>query len=78
MLLCLDTMVVRLEFLLRGVNQEPGRGGINPAIGITNFLGRFTGNVVSNDANNNGRGVSSVQGVGNNILARGRDRGTRR
>ena len=47
-------MVVVLEFVLSGVNQEPGRGGIETVIGITNFVGHITGTVVRHDANNNG------------------------
>ena len=47
-------MVAGLEFILCGVNQDPGRGGINMAIGITNFVGSLTGTVVRHEANNNG------------------------
>ena len=53
-------MVIRLEFVLRGVNQEPGRGGKNPATGITNSIGRLTRNVVRNDAIYNGRDASDL------------------
>ena len=39
-LLFLNMMVVGLDFVLRGVKQEPGRGGINMAIGITTLCRR--------------------------------------
>ena len=64
-------MVVALEFVLCGVNQEPGRGGINPAICITNFLGRITVTVGRYDSNNNDWGAYAVRGSVNNILSRG-------
>ena len=67
-------MVVGLEFVLFGVNQDPGCGGINPAIGITNSVGRLPVTVIRNDANNNGRGASAIRVAGNNILARGKYR----
>ena len=68
-------MVVGLELVLSGVKQEPGCGGINTTIGIMNLVGRLTGTVVRNDANNNFRDASSIQGSGNNIIYRGRVRG---
>ena len=71
-------MVVSLGFVLRGVNKEPGCGGINLVIGIINCVGCLTGTVVRHDANNNLRYVSAVRGYGNNILSRGRGRGRRR
>ena len=67
-------MVVGLEFILHWFNQEPGYGGINLVVGITNYVGRLTRTVVSHDANNNGRDASAVRGYGNNILARVRSR----
>ena len=63
-------MVLGLEFVQPRVKQEPGRGGMNTAIGIMIFLGRLTGTFVSNDANNNGWDASSVRGYGNVILVR--------
>ena len=42
----------------RGVNQEPGRGGVNLAKDITNSVGHFTGNFVRYDTYNNGRGAT--------------------
>ena len=48
------------------------------AIGITDYVGYITRTIVRNDANNNGRGVSSVQGAKKNILARGSIREGRR
>ena len=70
-------MEVGLEFVLHGVDQEPDHGGINPAIGITNFVGCITGTFFMHDANNNDRDASAVQLYGNNILARVRDMGRR-
>ena len=63
-----------MEFVLIGVKQEPGHGEINTDIGITNFIGCLTGNVVRRDANNNGRYSSAVRGSRNNILSRARAR----
>ena len=70
-------MMSVLEFALHEVKQEPGSGGINPAIGITNFVGCITGTFFMHDANNNDRDASAVQLYGNNILARVRDMGRR-
>ena len=67
-----------MEFILNGVNQNPDCGGINMAIGITDYVGYLTRTIVRNDANNNGRGVSSVQEAKKNILARGSIREGRR
>ena len=53
-----------MEFVLCGVNQEPGCGGINPDIGITSSVGSLTGIVLMHDANNNGQDISAVQGAG--------------
>ena len=69
---------VGLEFVLCGFRQEPGRGGINLDIGITNFVGCLTGTVVRNDVNINGWDASAIQLSGNKILARSRGRGKRR
>ena len=71
-------MAVGLDFFLRGVNQDPGCGGINLSIGITNFVGRLTVTVVRHDANNNGRDASAVRRSVNNLLNRVRVRGCRR
>ena len=71
-------MLVGLEFVLCGVNQDSSRGRINTAISITNFLDRLYGTVVRHDVNNNVWGESSVQGTGKNVLARVRVRGRRR
>ena len=38
-LFCLKVIVGGLEFVLRRVKQEPGLGGINSSVGITNFKG---------------------------------------
>ena len=62
-------MLLGLEFVLCGFNQEPVHGGINPAIGITNSVGRLTRNVVRHDAIDNGRDASDLLGYGINILA---------
>ena len=53
-LFCLKMMMVGLNFVLLGVKKELGSGGINLAIGITNFVGSLTGTVVRHEANNNG------------------------
>ena len=53
---------VGLEFVLCGFRQEPGRGGINPDIGITDFLGHIIGTVFRNYSNNNGQDAFAVQG----------------
>ena len=53
-------MAVGLDFFLRGVNQDPGCGGINLVRGITNFLGHLDGTIVRHDANNNGQDASAV------------------
>ena len=45
-------MLVGLEFVLHESKQELGRGGINLAIGITNFVGRLNITIFRNDANN--------------------------
>ena len=71
---CLNMMVVVLEFVIFWINQEPGCGGINPAIGITNYVGRLSGTFIRHDANNNGWDPSDVQGYGKKILARIKDR----
>ena len=71
-------MMVVLDFFLLGFNQIPGRGGINPDLGVTKFVKHLTGNVVIYDDNNNEQYVSAIQGYVNNILARGRDRMRRR
>ena len=71
-------MVVGLEFVLCGVNQDPGLGGINTAIGITNSVGRITRTVVGHDSSNNVWDASYFQGSGNNILKRCEVRGWRR
>ena len=71
-------MVVGLKFLLCWFKQEPSSGGINSAIGITNFVGCLTRTVVRHDAKNNGWYVSAVQVFGNNIMDRGRGRGRSR
>ena len=47
-------MVVGLEFVLRGIKHEPGHGGINPSIGITDSVRHYTVTIVRHDANNNG------------------------
>ena len=60
--------MVGLEFFLRGFKQDPGSGGINTAIGITNFVGRLTGTIVRHDANNSGRDTSYVQVVGKHTI----------
>ena len=57
-------MVIALDFFLCGVKKEPGCSGINPAIGISNFLGCLTGTVVGHDANNNVLGAPANQGTG--------------
>ena len=67
---CLKMMVLVLEFFLHGVKHEPVRGGVNPAIGITNYVGCLTGTVLIHDSNNNGQDASAVRGAGNNILDR--------
>ena len=74
-LLCVDVMVVGLDFFLHGVKQEPGCGVINLSIDITNFVGYLTRNFVRHDANNNLNYSYAFQRDINNILARGRDRG---
>ena len=74
----MDVMVVVVELVLCGVNREPGRGGINKAIDITNYVGLLVGTVVIHDANNNGQDMASVRGYLNNTLDRGRVRGRRR
>ena len=71
-------IVVGLELVLRGANQEPGCGGMNLAICIVNSVGHLTGTVVSHDANNDGWDASAVLGYRNNILNRNRGRGRRR
>ena len=68
-------MMVGLKFVLLGVKKELGSGGINLAIGITNFVGRLNRTVVIHNANNNGRDASAIEGVVNNILGRERGRG---
>ena len=50
----LKMMMVGSYFVLCGVKQEPGRGRINPAIGIKCFVGSLTKTVVMHDANING------------------------
>ena len=74
MLFCLNRVVLGLELILIGVKQEPSRGEINTAIGITKFSGCLTITVVRYNANNNVRYVSVVQGPGKKIMARGRIR----
>ena len=73
-------IVAGLEFVLYGVKQEPGHSVIHLAIGITDSVGCLTITFSRHDENNNGRGASSFQGYGNNILdrARGRVRGRSR
>ena len=61
-----------MEFFLRRVKKDPGRGGINMAIVIKNPVVHLTRNVVRHDANNNGWDASSIRGSRNNILDRGR------
>ena len=68
-------IVVGLEFLLSRFKQDPGRGGINMDIGITNCLGRLTVTVGRHDANNNFWDASAVQGSGNKIMDRYRGTG---
>ena len=68
-------MVVGLKFLLCWFKQEPSSGGINSAIGITNFVGCFTGTVARHDDNNNGWDASTILGAGKNILARDKVKG---
>ena len=46
-------MVVGLDFVLSGVNQETGCGRINPAIVFMNYVVHLTVTVVSHDSNNN-------------------------
>ena len=67
-------MVIGLEFVLSGVKEDPGRGGINLAIGITNFIGLLTRTVVRYDANNNIRDMSVVQGDGKHNI-QGKEQG---
>ena len=45
---------------MRGFMYNPGRGGINPAISITNFVGHISRTVGRHDADNNGQDSSSV------------------
>ena len=67
-------MVIGLDFFLNEAKQDPGRGVINMATGITNSVGRLTRTVVRHDANNNIRDVSAIRVSRNNILDRGRGR----
>ena len=71
-------VVVGLEFVVLEVKQEPGCDGINMSIDIKKIVRHLTGTVVRNDTNNNGQNASAVRGYGNNILDRGRIRGSRR
>ena len=45
---------------MRGFMYNPGRGGINPAISITNFVGHISRTVGRHDADNNGQDSSAV------------------
>ena len=60
---------------MRGFMYNPGRGGINPAISITNFVGHISRTVGRHDANNNFWDASAVQGSGNKIMDRYRGTG---
>ena len=71
-------MAAGLKFFLCGVKKDPGRGGINPDIGITNSIECLTGTFSSHDANNIGRDASIVQGSVNNTLSRCRGKGGRK
>ena len=71
-------MVVGLEFVLSGINQEPGCGGTNMAIGLANYIGCLYGNVVRHDSNANSRDGTAVQGSGKRKLFRDRGMGRRR
>ena len=69
-------MGVVLELFLCGVKQEPGRGGRNRSICITNSVGCLTGTIVRHNANNNGRDASAFRGSRNHELNIGRIRGS--
>ena len=71
-------MVLEFYYALCGLNQDPSRGGINPAISTTNYVGHISVTVVRHDENNTSQYASDIQGDVKNILARGRGRGRRR
>ena len=68
----MDVPVVVAEFIIFGVNQVPGYGGINPAICVTHSVGHLAGPVVRNYANNNVQDVSAVRGAVHKALDMGR------
>ena len=76
----MDFPVAVVDFVLCGVKQVPGRGGINPAISVKNYVGHLVRTFARHDVNHNGRYAFSVQGAINNILSRAGDmfRGRRR
>ena len=74
-LFCLKMVELGLEFVLHGVNQEPERGGINPAIGITKSVVRLIRTVFRPDANNNFPGMCPPSKETEKILDRVRGRG---
>lgn len=55
----IGVLVAAVEFVLSGFNQEPGCGGINMAIGVTNSVGRLA-ITFSRYFNDNGQGVSNI------------------
>ena len=55
----IDVLLVVMELVLCWVKQEHVRGGIKPAVGVTNFVVCLARTVFGNDDNNNGQDTST-------------------
>ena len=71
----IDVLMKVVELFLRGVNQEPDRGGKRLAVGVTNYVGRIYGAIFKHAGGNYVREASTVLGYMHSIMDRVKGRG---